>query len=206
MRIIAGIFRGRTLKTVEGPGYRPAMSRVRESLFSMLEARGVVWGDCRVMDLFAGSGSLAFEALSRGAQAATLVEMAPQAVKCLRANAAMLGLDEGSCRIVADDVLKMLGRGYPQACDVVFIDPPYGKNLLAPTIKALTKDGWIDENAIVAAEIEKHCALPAANDTLVLETDRNYGQTRVLLWQMNALETQLQQVKQRLEQLSSPQE
>lgn len=55
MRIIAGAYKGRTLKTVSGPGYRPAMGRVRESLFSRLESRGVVWGECRVLDLFAGS-------------------------------------------------------------------------------------------------------------------------------------------------------
>ncbi len=184
MRIIAGIFRGRTLKTVEGPGYRPAMSRVRESLFSMLEARGVVWGDCRVMDLFAGSGSLAFEALSRGAQAATLVEMAPQAVKCLRANAAMLGLDEGSCRIVADDVLKMLGRGYPQACDVVFIDPPYRKNLLQPALRSLLRRNWLPEGALVCAEIEVALAFDAeqAHPELEVLADRTFGQTRIIIW------------------------
>ena len=88
MRIIAGACRGRTLHTVTGPGYRPAMGRVRESLFSMLEARGVVWGAVRVLDVFAGSGSLGFEALSRGARFADFIEKDHRAAECLRKNAA----------------------------------------------------------------------------------------------------------------------
>lgn len=71
MKIIAGALKGRTLKTVTGPGYRPAMGKVRESLFSLLEARGVVWAESIILDLFAGSGSLAFEAISRGAKRPT---------------------------------------------------------------------------------------------------------------------------------------
>ena len=90
MRIISGRLGGRNLKTVEGEGYRPAMGKTREALFSMLAARGIDWYSARVLDLFAGSGSLAFEAISRGAEHALLVEMAPQAVRCLKANIAAL--------------------------------------------------------------------------------------------------------------------
>ena len=86
MRIISGRLGGRTLKTVEGEGYRPAMSKTREALFSMLAARGLVWSTARVLDLFAGSGSLAFEAISRGAPHALLVENSVQAMRCLQAN------------------------------------------------------------------------------------------------------------------------
>ena len=184
MRIIAGTFGGRTIKTVEGPGYRPAMARVRESLFSMLESRGAAWHGARVMDLFAGSGSLAFEALSRGAAEATLVEMAPQAVKCLRANAALLRLDEGRCRIVADDVLMLLGRGCALPCDVTFIDPPYGKNLLQPALRSLLRRGWLAEDALVCAEVEASLSFDAAKAHAGLEllADRNFGQTRIVIW------------------------
>ena len=84
MLIIAGGLGGRVLKTVEGEGYRPAMGRTREALFSMLTARGLVWREARVLDLFAGSGSLAFEALSRGAPNALLVENAAPAMRCLQ--------------------------------------------------------------------------------------------------------------------------
>lgn len=184
MRIVAGAFGGRVLKTVEGPGYRPAMSRVRESLFSMLESRGVVWSACTVLDLFAGSGSLAFEALSRGARSAMLVESFPKAVTCLRRNAALLGLDEARCRILAEDVARTL-RGRPwEAFDVVFIDPPYGKKLLSPTLKALIRNEWMTPHALVSAEIEAAVpfAAEAAHAQLEFLTERTFGQTRILLW------------------------
>src|SRR5574344_631800 len=104
MRMMSGRLGRRNLKTVEGEGYRPAMGKTREALFSMLAARGMDWYSARVLDLFAGSGSLAFEAISRGAEHALLVEMAPQAVRCLKANIAALGVED-EARIVSDDVL-----------------------------------------------------------------------------------------------------
>lgn len=186
MRIVAGAFRGRVLKTVEGPGYRPAMSRVREALFSMLESRGVVWSASTALDLFAGSGSLAFEALSRGARSALLVENAAQAVKCLHANARTLGLDEGRCRIVQEEVAKTLGKRPHAPFDVVFIDPPYGKNLLPPTLNTLLRNGWVRADAIVTAEVESSVpyAAESAHPQLELLTERSFGQTRILLWKV----------------------
>ncbi|MBQ1330510.1 MAG: RsmD family RNA methyltransferase, partial [Desulfovibrio sp.] len=97
MRIIAGALRSRTLKTVEGEGYRPAMSRVRESLFSMLDARLPAWEGLQVLDLFAGSGSLAFEALSRGAERAWLVENSARALRCLKTTSSASALPAAPC-------------------------------------------------------------------------------------------------------------
>ncbi len=190
MRIISGSFRGRVLKTVEGPGYRPAMSRVREALFSMLESRGVVWSDCAALDLFAGSGSLAFECLSRGAKEAVLVENSAQAVKCLQQNAQNLGLTDSTCRIRHEDVLKVLGKRSPQKFDVVFIDPPYGKNLLPPTLNALLRQRWVHEDSIITAEVESSVKFDSENAHPQLEvlTERNFGQTRVILWQISTNE------------------
>ena len=84
MRIIAGALGGRNLKTVEGPGYRPATAKVREAIFSMLSSRGVVWSGLRVLDLFAGSGGIGIEALSRGAGFAVFVEQNPKAAEIIR--------------------------------------------------------------------------------------------------------------------------
>lgn len=184
MRIVAGAFRGRTLKTVDGPGYRPAMSRVREALFSMLEARGIVWSAVTALDLFAGSGSLAFECLSRGAQSALLVENAAQAVKCLHTNAQTLGLDEGRCRIVQEEVAKVLGKRPHAPFDVIFIDPPYRKNFLPPTLNALLRNGWVRQGGIVTAEVEDSVPYEAedAHPQLELLTERSFGQTRILIW------------------------
>ena len=164
MRIIAGALGGRNLKTVEGPGYRPATAKVREAIFSMLSSRGVVWSGLRVLDLFAGSGSLSFEALSRGAQEVCLVEREPKVVQCLNQNVEALDVSD-RCRVAESDVLRFLrGRAY-QPYDVIFADPPYGDGYLLAEIEGLLR--------FDAA---------AAHEELELEIDRNYGQTRIILW------------------------
>ena len=192
MRIIAGEYRGRSLKTTTGPGYRPAMGKVREALFSMLESRGLAWEDTLVLDLFAGSGSLGFEALSRGARGAMFVESAPNAVKIIRENAKLLQIEEGRVAIVENEAGKALGRPPAEPFSLVFIDPPYKLNLLERCLTLLVKNNWLADGAIVNAEVEAKLAfhperLPETITTAVeLEADRAYGQTRVLLWKNKA--------------------
>lgn len=181
MRIIAGTLGGRLLKTVEGEGYRPAMGKTREALFSMLEARGTDWPALRVLDLFAGSGSLAFEALSRGAAYALLVENARPALRCLAANVAALGL-EARTGLLDADVLRALKTPPAEPYGLVFMDPPYRRNLAGPALRLLAERGWLAAGAFVAAEIEKDARL-AAPETFRPEADRLFGQTRVLLWE-----------------------
>lgn len=188
MRIIAGAYKGRILRTVTGPGYRPAMSMVRESLFSMLDSRGVVWGGARVLDLFAGSGSLGFESLSRGAQEAVFVEKDPKASACLLKNAQTLGVQD-QCRILTEDVLKTVARRPSQTFQVIFIDPPYAEDMVALTLRNLLRQGWLAEGGYLVAEVEKHLKVRddmGADGGLVLDTDRPYGQTRILLWSKTA--------------------
>lgn len=185
MRIIAGSQGGRMLKTVEGPGYRPATAKVRAAIFSMLEARGVVWGGVRVLDLFAGSGSLGFEALSRGALEACFVEKAPKAAACLRENAEHLGLAE-RCRVMEKDVAAFVRGRLHQPYDIIFIDPPYGEARLLPTMKAVLRANFLAPDGFILAEVEQHHTPdPATADfpSLELDTSRTYGQTRILLWQ-----------------------
>lgn len=182
MRIIAGAYKGRELRTVDGPGYRPAMGKVREALFSLLEARGVVWGATRVLDLFAGSGSLGFEAVSRGAPEAVFVEKDAKAAACLSKNAERLGCRE-RCRVLAEDVLRVTARRATQPFGVIFVDPPYGQSLFAPALKNLLRQGWLAEDGFLTAEVEKNLPLkPEAQAGLVLDTERMYGQTRILVW------------------------
>jgi len=191
MRIIAGEFRGRRLRTVEGPGYRPATGRVREAFFSMLDARGLVWPECSVLDLFAGSGSLAFEAASRGARRVCLVENAASAVQCLAQNAADLGLPAARCRILREDALRLLarrnrkGQEYPgERFDVVFLDPPYGMRLVPAALRELVRGQWLAPDALVLAEMEAQTRIDeAAHEELVCAGKREHGQTRILLWQ-----------------------
>ena len=184
MRIIAGEFKGRTLKTITGPGYRPAMSKVRQAVFSMLESRLGSLEGLRVLDLFAGSASLAFEALSRGAAHATCIESNLKAANAIVRNAELLRLETGRCRVMTEDVGKALRRRSGESFDLVFIDPPYALDVLASTAKQLVNNGWLSEAAVVCAEVERHAAFDSENLflPLKLDTDRTYGQTRILLW------------------------
>jgi 16S rRNA (guanine966-N2)-methyltransferase len=182
MRIIAGALKGRSLKTISGAGYRPAMSKVRESLFSLLEARGVMWADTNVLDLFAGSGSLAFEAISRGTPKAYFVEKDPKAAACIKQNAEILGISD-KCFISSEDAVKYVGRRPQHKFSVVFIDPPYAENFLPPTLNGLIRREWLEPGAFVIAEVEKHLKINTEGfEGLTLELDRPYGQTRILIW------------------------
>lgn len=184
MRIISGSYRGRALKSTTGPGFRPAMGKVREALFSMLEARGLTWPMARVLDLFAGGGSLGFEALSRGAAHVCFVESAPYAAKVIEANAALLGVEEGRYSLRCEEAARVLALRPALPFDAVFIDPPYSQPLLEPTLKALLRNAWVRPGGLVNAEVEARQRFDAQNvlPGLELEADRAYGQTRVLIW------------------------
>ncbi len=185
MRIISGACRGRVLQTVTGPGYRPAMGKVRESLFSMLEARGVVWGAVRFLDVFAGSGSLGFEALSRGAVYADFIEKDRKAAQCLRKNAESLGLAE-RCTIHEEDALRVTARRPSEPYQIICVDPPYGADLFKPTLKNLMRGGWMADDGFLIAEVEKGLTInPDAQYDLRLEAERVYGNTRILVWVKN---------------------
>ena len=180
MRVIAGKCRSLPLKTVPGRQTRPTTDRIKETLFNMLQP---YLPDARFLDLFAGSGSLSFEALSRGAEEACLVEREAKAVQCLNQNVETLDLAD-RCRVAEMDVMRFLrGRTY-QPYDVIFADPPYGENRLAPTLKAVMRGGWLAEDGYLLAEIEGGLRFDAeaVHEELELDADRHYGQTRIILW------------------------
>jgi 16S rRNA (guanine(966)-N(2))-methyltransferase RsmD len=171
MRVIAGSHRGATLVAPRGRGTRPTGDRVREALFSIL---GALDG-ARVLDLFAGSGALAIEALSRGAGEATLVDSSPAAVTAIRHNLAALGLSaEVRCQHAAKflERARADGRQY----DLVFLDPPYRhpSGLAAALSKALTP--VLAPGARVVTESDRR--RPLALD-LVLDDERRYGDTLI---------------------------
>jgi RNA methyltransferase, RsmD family len=183
MRIISGEYKGREIRTVEGPGYRPATSKVRQALFSMLEARGVHWPETRVLDLFAGSGSLAIESMSRGAQLGWMVEKSAKAAECIRRTLADLRLPASRARVLQADLFQVLSKPPPAPFDLVFIDPPYGFDLLPPALVKAIANGWLAEDAFVVAEVESRAELGETPPQLIPQADRLYGQTRILLWQ-----------------------
>ena len=184
MRIVGGKYKGRRIKTCEGPGYRPATMKVRESIFSMLMARGVDFYDVRVIDMFAGSGSLALECLSRGAETAWFVEKSSKAAALIRKNIIDLGVDKRMTKVVSKDLFGVLSKRPDKPFDLVFIDPPYGKELLVPALEKALKKGWVADGALVLAEVETNVEAPTEGPIAEMEllTDREYGQTRILLW------------------------
>lgn len=186
MRIIAGEYRGRRIRTTEGPGYRPATGKVRESLFSMLESQGLEWDRTRVGDIFAGSGSLGMEALSRGALDAVFVEKAAPAAALIRANLEELGVERQRWSLVKGDALRWLGTGSVGPFGLVFIDPPYGKDLFLPALRLLMERGWLANDGILCAEVEAGLTFenPPHQD-LTLLRDKLYGQTRICIWRRN---------------------
>jgi 16S rRNA (guanine966-N2)-methyltransferase len=185
MRVIAGRFGGRRIKVMEAAGLRPATGRVREALFSMLAARQALAPGARVLDLFAGAGSVGIEALSRGAGECVFVEKNPAVAKMLRENLRTLGLSPAEAKVVEADVaraLPRLGGGGP--FDLIAVDPPYGFGLMPPTLAGIIAAGLLAPGGVIAVEIEAAVAFDPADapDALTVVTDRAYGQTRIILW------------------------
>ncbi|HYN45284.1 MAG TPA: 16S rRNA (guanine(966)-N(2))-methyltransferase RsmD [Allosphingosinicella sp.] len=143
MRIIAGAWRGRPIEAPPGTATRPTSDRAREGLFSMLASRIGGFEGLRVADLFAGTGALGLEALSRGAAHCIFVEKDRSALDALRRNIARLGAGErGDVRAQAVEHVPM-----PPPCDIIFMDPPYGAGLAQPALERaaawLAPGGWI---------------------------------------------------------------
>ena len=153
-RIIAGLAGGRRLATAGGQTTRPTSDRAREGLFSAVEAvRGGLAG-AAVLDLYAGSGAIGLEALSRGAADVLLVEADGRAARVIRENIAVVGLP--GARLVTDKVARLLGRG-PEGArprDFVFADPPYaaGPDEIAAMLESLQQAGWLAPGALVTVE------------------------------------------------------
>lgn len=180
MRVIAGLHRGRALTPVgkgdAGAHLRPTTDRVRESLFSMLGGGrfGAPFDDTRVLDLFAGTGALGLEALSRGAAHVTFVDDGRRAQKLIRANISLLK-ETDRCTLVTRDATRLPKHdGAP--FDLVFLDPPYGKSLGEKALTIAWRHGWIAPDALIVWE--ESTAQVAPDGFTTLET-RRYGDTHI---------------------------
>lgn len=180
MRIISGSLGGRIVKTVPGEGMRPAMQRTREALFSLLEADGLQYPGLKVLDLFAGSGSLAFECISRGAEFAELVENGSKIVKNISANMAELNIRD-KCHVTEMDARKFLKIRKCQPFDLVFIDPPYRLKIIQTMLTGLLVRDWLENGAYIVAELEKG-EQPETPAGLRKLAERLFGQTCLHVW------------------------
>lgn len=171
-RIIAGTAGGRRLVVPSGTSTRPSSDRAREGLFSSLQSLTDLEG-ATCLDLYAGSGALGLEAVSRGAASATLVEDDPRALAAIRSNVDALGL---AATVVDADVTRFLGQE-PSPYDVVVLDPPYDVDV-DPVLAALLP--WLAEDAVVVVERRTRGARPTVPAGLREERSRRYGEAT--LW------------------------
>lgn len=179
MRIIAGAFRGHALSAPKGEKTRPTTDRTREALFNVLAHGGHTLEGARVLDLFAGSGALGLEALSRGGAFALFVEEAPAPRGAIRQNIEALSL-QGRTRIFRRDATKLGTRpaAIQDPFDLVFCDPPYGRGFVEQALASALGGNWLAAGALVVAEHAKADILELPPG-LTPEDARDYGDTRV---------------------------
>jgi 16S rRNA (guanine966-N2)-methyltransferase len=177
MRIIGGRHKGRRLRAPSGRRIRPTSDRLRETLFNMLahEARALPAGAV-VADLFAGTGALGLEALSRGADHVFLVDNHPASLALARANVALLGEGEAVSLLKADATRLPPARP-PGPCDLLFLDPPYHSGLAGPAIAAALAGGWLAEGGLIVAELARDEAPPEGFAVL---RERIVGDSRIV--------------------------
>ena len=177
MRIIAGKHRGRRLKAVSGLKTRPTADRVKEAVFSAIDSR---LRDCRFLDVFGGTASIALEALSRGAKEAVIIENDSEALKVIRDNVAACK-EEKQVRILNKDVitaLKILTNEH-RCFDVIYIDPPYQAGLYEKILDLLAAGELLAPGGIILCESAKSTSLMLENSIFCIYKERHYGDTKI---------------------------
>jgi len=178
MRITGGSIRGRRLAPFSGTDIRPTSDLVREAVFDLL---GQDLSGIRVLDLFAGTGSLGIEALSRGAEEAVFIDHSLKATELIRKNLKLCRL-EGSGFVLRRNLSRGLPEKHPAFADpfpLVFLDPPYGKGLILPLVDELVERGLLKPLSRVVAQSEKNHHLPETVGNLKTAKVRTYGATRI---------------------------
>lgn len=183
MRITAGRFGGRALISPDSDRTRPTSDKVRQAIFNVLQHRdfgeGPIMDGVRVIDLFAGTGALGLEAISRGARYALFVEDDAESRAVIRSNVEALGLT-GATKVWRRDATNLgpmpAGAGGP--FDLAFLDPPYRKGLVVPTLTTLRGGGWLKKDALLVVETERDFDASFPADFIPLD-DRVYADTRV---------------------------
>lgn len=173
MRVIGGIYRSRILKEVEEKTTRSTKDRVKESIFNSIQNHLY---DSTVLDLFAGSGALGIEAISRGANHITLNEINPKAVKVIEENIRTLGIRD--CTIKTYDYVDFLISS-KQTYDVILLDPPYHMTIIDEIIELVSKKGLLSEDGIIVCLYDKLNSLKAENNGIIEYKKKTIGITNV---------------------------
>jgi len=177
VRIITGAWRGRSIEVPAGQLIRPTADRVRQALFNRLAHAFADFhlAGAEIVDVYAGTGALGLEALSRGAAHCTFIDRNPEAVALLKRNVAKLGAEDRAVVMNAD------GAHLPRAAtafDLAFLDPPYGEGLVTPALLGLDRQGWLKSGGLVAVETDAGDPEPAAENFTLVDR-RTYGRVAV---------------------------
>ena len=183
MRVISGSARGRKLKEPEGQSIRPTTDMVKEAVFNIIQFD--IEGR-RVLDLFAGTGQLGIETLSRGASAAVFVDESGDALKLVRENVKATGFED-RVTVVRSDALSYLGSGAGRF-DVVFLDPPYETRMLEKALKAIIEFDLLKENGIIICETKEDRRLPDVSAPYQRGREYRYGKIKITLYTRSSME------------------
>lgn len=176
MRIIAGKFKGMNIPTIKGADYRPSTGKLKEAIFSILCSADAIEG-AYVLDLFSGTGSLAFESLSRGAAFVTCVDRESSHIKSIKSFAEKIGEVNNLSTLVVD------AANLPKAkiqYDIVFIDPPYFKSLANKSLISLDKNGWLKIGATIILELGRKEDIEIPESYEIID-DRIYGNSKLVI-------------------------
>ena len=173
MQIITGKYRGRRLKSPESA--RPTLQRVKTSLFSMLNP--YIYEGCKVLDLFAGSGALGFEVLSRGASKTIFVDQDRGAVRVIKDN--LRGVDPKLYSVLETDYLSSLKMLRGEKFDIIFIDPPYDNNSLYSAIDIIARYNMLSDNGVIVVETETNLNRDFSHNEFNVVKDKTYGTARL---------------------------
>ena len=176
MRVITGSARGRRLKELEGLETRPTTGKVKEALFSVIQFD--IEGR-RVLDLFAGTGQLGIEALSRGAECAVFVERRRDALQVIRENLEACGMTD-KARVVNGDAMSYLKSG--EKFDLIFLDPPYASGLLEPALEEIVRFDICRRHGIIVAESAADKTLPPLAGPYALYREYRYGKIKLTVY------------------------
>ena len=179
MRVISGSAKGRRLRTLKGLQVRPTTDRVKEAVFNLL---GPDWEGLRVLDLFAGSGALGIEALSRGAAYAVFVDKASPSLGVIQSNLDACGFADRARLIRADAIRFLHAKTEQDRFDAIFADPPYDSGLAGRCLEAVGRFVALSDSGRMIVEHSRREALPERVENLTVRTERSYGDTTVTVY------------------------
>jgi len=181
MRITGGQSKGRTLASPKGMDIRPTTDKVREAIFNVI---GQDMSGLYVLDLFAGTGIFGIEALSRGAQHTVFIDNSKHSIKLIKKNLATCGFQDSGV-VLRRDLKKGMSRNHPELqknFDLLFLDPPYRKNLIIPLLEKISHAGMLSKGSKIVAELSKNEILPSSIGNLEMADTRFYGDTRINIY------------------------